>query len=171
MVQAVTTRIRPARIVGDVAYVPLTRGKEALIDAADVERVSSKVWCFHHRGYAISREKDAGGKTRELQMHRFIAQSFKGVEVDHVNGNKLDNRRSNLRHATRSQNEQNKGLIASNTSGYKGVTFHKQTGKWQAVIGANNKSHYLGLHQTAELAHAAYCAEAKRLHGDFMRTS
>lgn len=88
---------------------------------------------------------------------------------DHINGNTLDNRRSNLRVVTRTQNNQNVTIRKHNKSGYKGVSLEKKTGRWVAVIQANNKRIHLGTFDTPEEAYAAYCEAAKKYHGKFAR--
>ena len=87
-----------------------------------------------------------------------------GYMTDHVNGNRADNRLANLRHATFSQNAANRKAPTTNTSCFKGVCFHQRIGKWQ-------KRHHLGYFDTAEAAHAAYCAAAQKYHGRFARAA
>lgn len=87
--------------------------------------------------------------------------------VDHINRNALDNRWCNLREATKSQNQFNQGMNRLNTSGYKGVSLHKKTGKWTVRIGAYGHYHYIGLFETKEEAHSAYVDASKKLHGEF----
>lgn len=91
------------------------------------------------------------------------------VEVDHVNGDKSDNRWCNLREADRSTNEANKGLRADSTSGFKGVNWHKDRGRWRAHITHQGKHYSLGYHDTPEAAHAAYLAAARDKFGTFAR--
>ncbi len=88
-------------------------------------------------------------------------------DIDHVNGDAGDNRLSNLREATRSQNNCNTGKQRNNSSGRKGVYLHRAAGKWAAEIRFNRKREFLGLFYTVEAAAAAYEAAAKRLHGEF----
>lgn len=90
------------------------------------------------------------------------------AEIDHINGIRTDNRISNLREATRSQNRCN-SLSPRNTSGYKGVWFHKQYGKWEASINMNKVRRRLGYFDTPEEASAAYVEAAKKYHGEFAR--
>lgn len=90
--------------------------------------------------------------------------------VDHINGNPSDNRWSNLRVGTQSQNLCNRGKQKNNTSGYKGVTFHRQSKKWQAKICFQGAKKSLGLFSDKRDAHAAYVAAAAKLHGDFARS-
>lgn len=88
-------------------------------------------------------------------------------EVDHVKNNKLDNRISKLRIATHAQNSWNTILRASNKSGYKGVSFCKQTGLWVAHITKNYKTYNLGRYKTPEEAHSIYCEAAQTNYGEF----
>ena len=87
--------------------------------------------------------------------------------IDHINGFKDDNRIENLREATRSENFCNRTKYNNNTSGIKGVCWHKISKKWQARIRINNKNKHLGLFDSPEEAYEAYCKAAKELHGEF----
>jgi hypothetical protein len=91
--------------------------------------------------------------------------------IDHINGNKGDNSIKNLRGSTNSENMSNMGRTKKNSTGFKGVTFNKKLNKYMASIGHNMKSIYLGLHDTPEKAHEAYCEAAKKLHGQFAKIS
>lgn len=105
-------------------------------------------------------------------LHRIIFLMHRGYlpeQIDHIDGNGLNNDIENLRAATRSQNLQNTGKKKNNTSGFKGVVWHKQAQKWQARTWHEGKSHYLGLFDTPEAAHEAYKAAATKLHGEFAR--
>lgn len=88
-------------------------------------------------------------------------------QIDHINGDRGDNRLSNLREASDSTNHMNIGQRADNKSGFKGVSFHRPTGKWIAQITGNKTGRYLGLYLTKEAAYEAYCAAAATLHGEF----
>lgn len=100
-------------------------------------------------------------------MHRFIMQDPVGIEIDHWDGNTLNDRRFNLRRATVDQNRQNRGKSKTNTSGYKGVHFCKSNGKWAAQISVNKKRKGLGYFSTKEEAALAYNSAAVRFHGEF----
>lgn len=91
--------------------------------------------------------------------------------VDHINGNRMDDRIANLREATGSQNQANKGLQRNNKSGRKGVSFNQKRKVWAAFIAHKNKTIWLGYFQSADEAHAAYCHAALRLRGEFARTA
>ena len=89
--------------------------------------------------------------------------------VDHINGNRSDNRAANLREANRSQNNCNASRREDNSSGFKGVKWNKKQGCWHAAIQHEGKRRHLGSFKSAELANAAYVDAAARLHGDFAR--
>lgn len=114
------------------------------VDEHNFEWLNQWKWRTHSKGYAI---RMAGGRknTHTIYMHRLINDTPEGFETDHINRNKLDNRQENLRSVTRTQNKFNTGLWKTNTSGYKGVTWSKQYGKWQAQIQINKKNNTLGL--------------------------
>ena len=150
---------------GDSRYIALfTRGELvafALVDTADFDELNKYRW-----GYRRQPNKNTGYAVRTVfRMHRLLCD---GDVVDHVNGCGLDNRRSNLRPASRAQNQWNAGRTKTNTSGWKGVSRHKCS--WRAQINVNGKRVRLGSFPTPEEAHAAYCEAAKRLHGEFART-
>lgn len=97
-----------------------------------------------------------------IHLHRLIMNCPEGMVVDHVNHDTFDNRKQNLRVCTQSQNMKNLQMYSSNTSGHRGVNFHKLTQKWQASIQANMKQIHLGLHEKIEDAISARLeAEAK----------
>ncbi len=139
--------------------------KYAIIDDADEDLLSPFKWWADIYGYVIY--KKDGCKT--ISMHRLIMQPAPGYVVDHINGDTLDNRRSNLRICSRAKNSQNRAMNSNNASGYKGVTFHKKTGRWQANIGLQYKLIYLGLFDSAKLASDAYEAAAREHFGEFVR--
>lgn len=110
-----------------------------------------------------------------VAAHKVIWAMEKGYwpsqQIDHVSGQRSDNRIRNLREATSSQNSMNTKIRSDNTSGYRGVSFHKLTGKWVARIVANKSRFYLGMHPTAERASEAYEAASKKYHGEFSRVT
>ena len=111
---------------------------------------------------------------KDYSAHRLAWLHVFGVwperQIDHINENKSDNRLENLRLATQSENSSNRGAQKNNTSGFKGVVWHKHKKKWMAQIRAGGKQKYLGLFSSAESAYAAYCESASDLHGDFANT-
>ena len=148
--------------------IPLTRGKIALVDDVDFEKVSAHKWCYMTAGYA-ARSVAAGGKRKLVYLHRFILEPSKGKHVDHVDGNKLDNRRSNLRVCTHQENRRNSKHYASNTSGHKGVAFDSYTGNWKAYINIDGVTVHLGRFPTAELAAEHRNSVAAKVFGEFNR--
>lgn len=114
-----------------------------------------------------------GVNSKRYKAHRlawlYVYGSMPISDLDHANGVRADNRISNLRACTDSENHFNIGAMRTNTSGFKGVFWHKRAGKWLAQIGVNGKDKFLGLFPTAELAFEAYSAKAKQLHGNFYR--
>lgn len=93
------------------------------------------------------------------------------AEIDHINCDPADNRLANLRQASPAENARNKRTLPRSSTGLKGVYWHRQCEKWAATIRVGGKQRYIGLYRTPEEAHAAYCEEAKKLHGEFARPS
>lgn len=153
-------------VVADVALVPLTQGQVAIIDAADAWRVEGSNWYFHGGRYAAIRPTLDGVRCI-VYMHQVIAEPGRGLDVDHINGDGLDNRRCNLREATRQQNLANRRAHRNNKTGIKGVWRHGL--KWRASIQVDGKTRHLGGFDTPEDAGRAYEAAARALHGDFAR--
>ena len=153
-----------------VMEIKLSKGAVAIMDSYDYHKYGKRhKWYLSGGGYA-ARQISIGKKANRLVfLHHFVLGMKRGFEVDHINGNKLDNRRCNLRFATRQQNQFNKPKYKNCKSKYKGVTFHKRkTGKqWQAAISMGGKSKYLGIFYTEEEARSAYNAAAKKVHGEF----
>lgn len=150
--------------------IELTQGKVALVDDEDYEYLSQFKWCAHKNGntwYATRLVYENGNKS-SITMHRAITQVAKGMVVDHINHNGLDNRKENLRTCTKAENSRNriKGFTTK-SSKYKGVYFYKPRNKWKARIITKREYKYLGLHQTEEAAALAYNQAAKELHGEF----
>src|SRR5262249_39337652 len=109
--------------------------------------------------------------THGIRLHRFILNAPPSVEVDHVNGDSLDNRRGNLRYSTRAQNNRNRGRTRANKSGFKGVSRQRGGGGFRAQMTRDGVVYYLGKFSTAIDAALAYDAAARRLHGEFARTN
>ena len=130
-------------------------------------------------GY-VHRERNKEYRTiriagKDYKAHRlawiFVHGCWPKKQIDHINGDKGDNRLVNLREASNGQNKANSGLSKANTSGYKGVSRQSYRRGWRAQIKKNGKSRYIGGYDTPEEAHAAYCIEAEKLHGQFARTA
>lgn len=125
--------------------------------------VGATAGCKHENGYI-----EIGVDGAVYKAHRLAWLYAYGVwpeaEIDHINGVRDDNRICNLREASRADNMQNKRTYKSSSSGLLGAMFHKSSGKWSAAIQVNGKRKHLGLFDTAEAAHFAYCVAKKQLH-------
>ena len=112
-----------------VKKIKLSQGKFSIVDSRDYEHLSQWKWCFHHTGYAVRVEKikkPCGKRTGQMIfLHREVSKTPKGLYTDHINGDKLDNRKENLRHATKKQSSRNTAPHKKSSSRYKGVVFNK----------------------------------------------
>lgn len=152
---------RTRRITGGL--VELTKGKFAKIDAEDAEKLSGLCWHATSTGYAAG--KNFEGVT--LYMHRLVTAAPDDKFVDHINGDKLDNRKSNLRFCGPSENLANRGSQKNGgTSSFKGVAFDKARGKWTAQVCFKGKR-ICGRFGTEIEAARFYNEKAKELHGEF----
>ncbi len=162
-----------AFVSGDLGFLPLSKGKWAVVDAADFPSVSATKWCAvrkastrRERWYA-ERKFCVAGVVTTRQMHRQIIDADPALDVDHRNRDGLDNRRANLREATRSQNlcnkEQDRGV-----SGFVGVGLHCG-GLWYARVQKDRRVYSGGYHRDPVAAARARDALAIKLHGVFVR--
>jgi hypothetical protein len=138
-----------------VKEIPLSRGKVAIVDEDDYEWLLKYNWHYTTKGYAVRKTSIVGEKT-QVFMHREIINCPDDKQVDHINRNKLDNRKENLRIATNAQNAANRDLLDTNTSGFRGVSFSKRVGKWQAYSRENGRHKHLGYYFEKEDAAKAY---------------
>lgn len=160
--------VRPIRICGDVAYVSLTQGCEAVIDAADVPLVEGRNWSAHVVRHANGSIRTVYAVSGAGALHRVLVPGAE--EVDHRDGDGLNCRRaSNLRAASVAENRRNRRIAAVNTSGFKGVTWHAPTQQWRAKIRSDGIYYHLGLFRCATAAGVAYAKASARLHGEFGR--
>lgn len=154
---------------GNSLIVSVTAGK-AIIDFEDLGKVIGTTWFMNKAGY-VTGARYGNGKKISISMHREIMGLQIGDRrvVDHINGVRNDNRKSNLRICTNAENQRNRGKNKNNTSGFKGVTFHKLSGLWKAMIKVDGKDIFLGYYKKPEEAHQAYCAGATEYHGEFAK--
>jgi len=146
--------------------IPLTQGQNTLVDASDYDWLMQWNWCIYKTRRGKLYANRWKGTTR-IWMHREILGCSIDKETDHQNGNSLDNRRFNLREASRPQNAKNRKPNKGHK--LKGVRWHEEGNGWQARIHCNGKSKHLGLFKTEKEAAEAYDEAAKRLHGEFAR--
>jgi hypothetical protein len=140
--------------------IQLTQGKMAMVDDEDFKYLNQWKWHLHGDGYACRTMK-------KIKMHRVLIDCPINLEVDHIDGNKLNNQKSNLRICTHQQNMANQKKYKTNTTGYKGVTIWKQYIRAQIQI--NKKRIYLGFFPDLISAAKAYDKKAKELWGSFAR--
>lgn len=139
----------------------LADGTETLVDEDVAVAMATAPLSSHSCGYVKHGSQG--------YLHRTIMRAPKGSQVDHINGDRRDNRRCNLRVCTQAQNLWNNGKKAHNKSGFKGVYFCGQTQRWRAEIRVNKRCIKLGRFDTPELAAAAYDSAARLHHGQFAR--
>lgn len=152
--------------------ITLTQGKVAIVDDSDYEYLSQFKWFAHFDGanwYARRNTRHANGKRSAIIMHRAIMDAPAGLEVDHIDGDGLNNQRSNLRLTTHQRNTLNQRVRRNNTSGYKGVSWHEHTQRWQARIASDGALLHLGIFDTPEEAAVAYNNAALEYHGEYAR--
>ena len=151
-----------------VARIPMTQGLVALVDEADAQRVSLHSWyplrSSRSKYRTIYARAWISGKT--VLLHRLILNE-PDSRIDHINGDGLDCRRSNMRPATNSQNLRNRGPNRGNTSGYKGVCWQQAEQKFAARIWVDGKIIHLGYFTDPIDAAHVYDGAACRLHGEF----
>ena len=149
--------------------IKLTQGKFLILDQKDYsEMVDKSIHLSQSRNRFYARILTADRK--RIYVHRFVSKCPEGYQVDHINGDTLDNRRSNLRICTNAENNRNKPMHSDNKSGYKGVYFFpwgKRTNRWCSRISTAGKSVLLGYFPTAYAAAGAYDLAAIRLHGKY----
>jgi hypothetical protein len=146
--------------------IPLSRGLFALVDDEDYPRLSAYKWNLTSDGYAARHDVPPQRKT--ILMHREIISAPSGFEVDHIDGCRINNQKSNLRLATRTENRRNLKPYRSNSTGFKGVV-RTRTGFWAARIGLDGKKIHLGQYATPEEAALAYNLAALKYFGEFAK--
>lgn len=151
-----------------VKAIKLTRAKVAIVDDEDFPVVSRFRWFAHFNGRKWYAMRETAGQV--IRMHRLIlGADCDGKFVDHRNGDGLDNRRSNLRAATKSQNAVNRGARSNSKHGLVGISFDKRRKKWEAAVSPSGKKIHLGRFATKEEAARAYDSAALHHYGEFAR--
>jgi hypothetical protein len=159
-------RPRPATPEGDVKRIPLAGGAYAYVDAADYEWLSQYRWYVYNGGYAARREK---GKV--ILMHREIMQPPEGMVVDHIDINRANNCRFNLRVCTPAENQHNHAKRTGSYSQFKGVGYHKDRDRYYACFKHNGQRMWLGLFDDEVDAARAYDHRAVECCGPFARVN
>lgn len=161
-------RVTPFEVVGDVAIGRTAQGIEFCIDAEDLDKVSDKSWHVNVQGYLQTNIYKDGSSPL---LHKIILGDYgKGFCVDHIDRNKLNNRRSNLRICRQKDNAKNQSIRSDNTTGYPGVYKDKRNGKWFSEITADGEKHYLGRFEKLDDAVAARLEAEEKYFGAFAPT-
>lgn len=150
--------------------IPLTRGHVALVDDEDFEALSQFKWGARrkdHLVYAVRKVRAGPYRQRDVLMHREILAAPRGTDVDHINGNGCDNRRANLRAATREQNARNSRARTDGTSRFRGVSWYRPLERWRAALRGGGKTIHVGYFHNEEEAARAYDDAARQHHGAF----
>lgn len=150
--------------------IKLTQGKYTIVDNIDFEWVNSFKWYAKKQGEKSKVARNITNKkgTQDtVLLHRIIMKCPKGMEVDHIDGDPLNNQRKNLRLCTKKQNRQNKGFSKNNQSGYKGVTLHRNV--YEVYVRKNNRHTFVGSHKNKHEAAKIYNKEAKKVFGKFSK--
>ena len=146
----------PVRMRGRLASVPM------LVDEFEAKIVGSRNWHLDSHGYPQARMG-----ARMVLAHHVVMWKPKGKQIDHINHDRLDNRKSNLRVVSHSQNRMNVGKYKNNSTGFRGVYLHRGSGKYVASIQADNVRRHLGRFDTTEEAVVAYEDAKKKYHGEY----
>jgi hypothetical protein len=149
--------------------IPINKGLFCLVDDEDYEFLSQWKWTSNAKGYVVRTHREKMGRgtyTEHIIMHRVINNTPDGMVTDHINGDRLDNRRCNLRSCTVSQNNCNRIAIKGKTSSYKGVSLCKRSNKWRAqILGAGS----IGYYETEIEAAKKYDEYALKQYGEYAK--
>lgn len=156
-----------AALAEGAKLIPLTQDKFAIVDAEDYDRLCKNKWHASKEGQTYYAKRKRSYK--RISMHRVILSAPPGLEVDHINHNGLDNRKSNLRLCTHAENNRNRRPCTRPNQGskYKGVSFIKKANLFVAAIRCNGKYYHLGRFKNETDAAKAYDKKAKELFGEF----
>lgn len=147
-------------------FAILTMVENSFFDLEDYDKIKEYTWCRRHEGYAGCTRKE-NGKSKMYNAYRIImGVEDSKLEVDHINGDKWDNRKCNLRIVTHADNTKNRKLSSRNKSGYTGVRQVKN-GNWTASIRCNGNDIWLGSYKTKEEAIGARKAGEEKYFGEF----
>jgi hypothetical protein len=156
--------------------ISLTQGKVALVDDSDYEYLNQWKWCASkaRRTYYAFRRMEKDGKITVGTMHQFLMNQSKGLQVDHIDDNGLNNQRGNLRVCTNQENHMKTQIQRTakgnkKSSNYKGVSSIAGAGKWRARIHLNGNEKYLGRFSSERDAAVAYNDAANKLFGEYAR--
>lgn len=150
--------------------IPLTQDMVAIVDEENFDYLNQWKWCVTKGRNTFYATRRVGLLGKQQTMHQILLAAPKGQETDHIDGNGLNNRRSNLRVCSCQQNQFNKGKqVGTYSSIYKGVSWHKQRHYWTAYFTIDNKKKHLGCFGTEAQAALAYNEAATATFGEFAR--
>jgi len=149
--------------------IKLTQGKVAFVDDEDFKYLNKFKW-YYNNGYATRNVTISPKKQKLIQMHRIILNTPVGMFTDHIDGNRANNQKKNLRCCTKSENMMNTGRKKTNTSGYKGVSWSKTAKKWIAKVHIGGKTKFLGSFEKKIDAYKAFCKGCIKYHKEFSKT-
>ena len=141
-----------------------TKGEEFYFDKEDYQKIKEYAWYLDKDGYVVTKDADT---KKMIRMHRLVMNASEGMDIDHRHRKTNDNRKSQLREVTRSQNLMNRGIQKNSISGVTGVTWYKKNSKWIAQIYVNEKRIYLGSFTNIEDAIQARLEAEKKYFGGF----
>lgn len=144
--------------------IELSRGKVALVDDEDFEWLNQWKWSTHSKGYAYRMD---WGSRKAVYMHRLIMKTPKHLECDHIDHNKTNNQKHNLRNCTRHSNSKNMKRHKDGSSGYVGVYWCKPRNKWVANICVDGKTIYLGASRDKKKCAKMYDVAASKYRGEY----
>lgn len=149
-----------------MAEISLSRGRITFVDDEDADYLKQFNWTTQGGGYVVRRVY-INGVRKEIYLHREVMNARSGNVVDHINGDVLDNRKSNLRECSQAMNVVNTRITSNNSSGYKGVSWDSRAKKWRSQIFENRKCIFLGNFESKHDAARMYNFWAKDIYGEF----
>jgi len=155
-------------------WLPLTKGMHTAVSCCDFEELNKHKWHaqrIRKWGHVVARKGWNGVRYESILMHRQLANPQKGMVVDHISRDPLDNRRHNLRVCTQGENACNSNKQKNNKSGFKGVCWKAHCSMWMAYITKGGKQKYLGYYNSKLDAAKVYDAAAVEIHGEFALTN
>lgn len=156
-----------------VKEIQLTKGKIAIVDDEDFEWLNKRKWHTQEQGntFYARRSFVENGQGKTIRMHREIMKAEEGDIVDHIDGNGLNNKKSNLRLVTKNQNSMNCRSHKNSSSRFKGVHWHKNQKRWHAKIQKDGKKFFIGSFDDEVQAAKSYDKKAKELFGEYAKVN
>ena len=150
-----------------IKIIKLKKGRQTIIDSKDWNKVKHLHWLYGIGNVYVGANIGGRKNHKQILLHRFIMDTPKGFHTDHINGDRLDNRRENLRICTPNQNQFNSRKWKKKSSKFKGVSWYKRDKCWRAYVNKNRQQFHLGYFQSEKDAGEAYNKKAKELFGKY----